>query len=135
MSQGNLEVLRPALEAVGRREFDAALEALDEDVEIRQPPEFPGPGTFHGHEGYLRAVGELEDAAENMRYELRELVGEGDVAVATIRFSGRTRHTGLELETLVYWVYRFRGGKVVRMEAHLDRGAAEEAAGISASRD
>jgi ketosteroid isomerase-like protein len=49
----------------------------------------------------------------------------------TVRNVGHARYTGLAVDLLGYWVYTFREGKVVTMEAFLDRAAALQAVGLS----
>jgi hypothetical protein len=49
------------------------------------------------------------------------------VAVHTV---GRAKHTGIALDVVLYWVYLFREGVVVRMEAFRDRAEALGALGL-----
>jgi len=42
-----------------------------------------------------------------------------------------SRMSDMPVEALVYWLYTFRAGKVVQMDAYLDRAKALEAAGLS----
>src|SRR5436309_8165337 len=133
MSRENIEVLRRSFDALERGDLAGVLDSLSENVELRQPPEFPGAETAHGHEGYLKARAELEEAARDIRYEAQELIDAGNQAIAVVRFKGHARYTDLPIDVLVYWVYTFRGGKVVQMDVYLDREKALDAAGLPAS--
>jgi ketosteroid isomerase-like protein len=75
-------------------------------------------------------LAELEEAFQDIRYEPQEFLDEGDLVLATVRTTGHARHTGLPVDVPVYWLYFFRGGMVVRMDAYLDRDQAFEAAGL-----
>src|SRR2546421_4068026 len=103
MSRENIEALRRSFDALERGDLAGVLDSLSESVELRQPPEFPGADTAHGHEGYLKARAELEEAARAIRYEAQELIDAGDQAIAVVRFQGHARYTDLPIDVLVYW--------------------------------
>jgi ketosteroid isomerase-like protein len=79
----------------------------------------------------LSVVNEVEEAFEDIRYEPQEFAEQGDRLFVGVRTVGHAKHTGLAMDLLVYWVYTFHEGKVVKMEAYLDRTEALEAAGLS----
>jgi ketosteroid isomerase-like protein len=49
----------------------------------------------------------------------------------TVRFHGRGRASGVEVETRFYEVYTLRDGKVLRIDEYEHRAEALEAAGLS----
>jgi ketosteroid isomerase-like protein len=49
-----IAALRGAYEAFNRGDIDAALQPLDAQIEWTEPLEFPGGGTYHGHDGVKR---------------------------------------------------------------------------------
>ena len=76
-------------------------------------------------------VREFEEAFEETRYEPTEFVEQGDQLFVAVRTVGRAKHTGIALDVSLYWVYTFREGVVVTMEAFGDRAAALEAVGVT----
>jgi ketosteroid isomerase-like protein len=131
MSQENIEVIRKAYEGTNSRDFSFIERLFDKDVEMFFPPEFPGTQEARGPQGFMRALAELEEAAQEIRYELEELLDVEDRVLAKVRFVGRGRHTGISLDRRVYWLYTLRAGKITKMVVYLERAEALEAAGLS----
>ena len=131
MSQENVEVVRRAFAGTNAGDFSYLQESMDENCEFRLPPGFPGTQGTRGPEGFVSVVNEVAEAFEDIRYEPQEFLDQGDRLFAAVRTVGHAKHTGLAVDLLVYWVYTFRDGKVVVMEAYLDRAEALEAAGLS----
>jgi ketosteroid isomerase-like protein len=46
-----IEALKKAYAAFNRNDIAATVEAMDPQIEWTEPGEFPGGGTYHGHEG------------------------------------------------------------------------------------
>jgi uncharacterized protein len=46
-----IEALRRAYAAFNRDDIDATVETLHPQIEWKEPLEFPGGGTYHGHDG------------------------------------------------------------------------------------
>ena len=51
------ELLERGYAALQRGDLDAMLEMIDPQVEIRDRPESPDAGVYHGREGALEALG------------------------------------------------------------------------------
>jgi ketosteroid isomerase-like protein len=65
-----------------------------------------------------------------LRFEPEEVIALDDEQVlAAVRTGGRGRGTGIELDQMVFHLYRVRGGKLVRLTTHFTREEAFEAAG------
>jgi ketosteroid isomerase-like protein len=131
MSQENVERIRRAFAGTTAGDFSYLPDLIHEDCEFRLPPDFPGTQGARGAEGFLSVVREFEDAFEETRYEPQEFVDDRDRLFVAVRTTGRAKHTGIALDVFLYWVYTFREGKVVQMEAFRDRAEALEAVGFS----
>jgi ketosteroid isomerase-like protein len=133
MSQENVEVVRRLWAALDEDPPRLLLEVIDEDVEIRNPPEFPLQGPFRGHEGTRLWFRESWEVFTGPHHELEEVidVGDGATVISVQRIQGRTRH--MQLETNLRWaaVWTFRAGKVLRAQGYMNRREALEAAGLS----
>ena len=87
--------------------------------------------TYRGHDGVARATARWIEPYETFSIELERLVGTGDRLVSIHRVRGKARHTGIEAEGPVAYVWTFRGGKVIRFESFR---VPDEALETSASR-
>jgi ketosteroid isomerase-like protein len=136
----NAENLRAFLEEWGREPW--TLEAwqrggvidmsyLDPDViyEDSTLPDHAGEA-YRGHEGVSRAAQRWVEPSEWLLVELEQIVGAGDRLVSIHRLRSKARHTGIEFETPLAYLWTFRDGKVVHFRSFLDPEEAIEAAGL-----
>ena len=132
MSEENVEIVRGVYEAWQQGDFESALQPFDEDIEWFGPPE--GPGSAHGVRGreeVPRALGAFLGAWDDFRFELRELIDNGDEVLACGWQSGRGKGSGVEWSEETFSVWTLRAGKFVRQRMFRDRAQALEAAGLS----
>ena len=59
------------------------------------------------------------------------MIGHGDRVFLAVRFQGRGRASGIEIDTRLYEVFMLRDGKVLRIDEYEERAEALEAAGLS----
>jgi hypothetical protein len=59
-----------------------------------------------------------------------ENVDAGDHVLATVRYSGRGKASGIEHEDVLFDVYTFRNGLCARKQEFRERGEALRAAGL-----
>jgi ketosteroid isomerase-like protein len=73
----------------------------------------------------------LDETFEELRLEPQEFLDAGDHVATRLRFYGRGKGSGAELETEMYHqVATFRAGRMVRIEYFGDWSEALEAAGL-----
>jgi ketosteroid isomerase-like protein len=134
MSQENVENLRTLLETwsveAWKRGEDMSL--LDPEVAYEDTtlPDHVGE-TYRGHEGVSRATARWTEPYDTFSIELERVVDAGDRVVSIHRVRGRARHTGIEGEGPVAYLWTFRAGKVIRFESFREPQDALEAAGLS----
>jgi ketosteroid isomerase-like protein len=141
MSEENVEKLRAFLEPWGREAW--TLEAwqrgevidmsfLDPDVAYEDTvlPDH-GDEVYRGHEGVNRAAERWIEGSEWLLVELEQIVEAGDRLVSIHRLRSRARHTGIEFDTPLAYVWTFRDGKVIHFKSFLDPDQAIEAAGLA----
>jgi ketosteroid isomerase-like protein len=110
-------------------DLESVLGLFDPEIEVYSPPEAGNPGTFHGHEGYLRWAGHWFDAWDEFSQEITGIEPIGERCVITnVRQYARGRSAGVELERAACWLYELRDGKAVYMALFLDADAARAAA-------
>ena len=126
------QTIQALLEAWRRGEVDPAfLALLDPEVtyEDYNLPDHVGE-VYSGPEGMLEAVETWSEPYEEMTNELQRIVGSGDCLVAIHRFRARARYTGIEFDQPSAYVYRFRDGKIIRIQGFWDPEEALAAAGL-----
>jgi ketosteroid isomerase-like protein len=134
VSQENVEKTRDYIDAYNRRDFDAAMEFFDPQVEWVLPEhQSSDSGVGLGH--IRRFWDGLDETFDELRLDAQEFVDGGDRVAVRLRFYGRGKGSGLELETEMYHqVTFFRDGMMVRIEYVESWPEALEAAGIGEHR-
>ncbi len=142
MSQDDLDRLRGRLakwdptaeiEAWKRGQSTVDLSFLDPNV-VYEDGVLPDQVRETGYEGVARATERWLEPFENVRIELERIVGTGDRLVSIHRAEMKARHTGIDFETPLAYVWTFREGKVIHFKSYLDPAEALEAAGLAEQR-
>jgi ketosteroid isomerase-like protein len=132
MSQENVEVFRKVLSSVGEDDLGGRLvELCDPEVEWRSffAALLPA-GEYHGHGGLRDYARDLEEAWDDIRVDLHDVLDAGDIVVGIgdVRFRGKG--SGVESESAAGWMLKFRAGKVLVFRAFRDPAEAFEAVGL-----
>jgi ketosteroid isomerase-like protein len=128
MNEGNVEVVGRLFELYASGGIEAALEVMDEDIVIVIPADVSAePDTYRGHEGARRYFAGFEGMLEDIRYEMFELLPEGDHVLARSRLAGRGVSSGLEVELQTVVVHAVEGGKITRIVPYTDLESARDA--------
>ena len=127
---GTVERLRRGVEAFNRRDIDGALEPLDPDVELVPLKAALEGGSYRGHEGLRRYLGDMSDDWERFHLEAEEFRPVGSDRILVMgRVMARGRASGVDMDYAAAWLCYLRGGKVVRVQFYSDRNEALLAAG------
>lgn len=130
MSEENVELVRRFFERLNVGELSP--ECCDPEIEIRNWAHSPMPGPYRGHEGLLRWWGDLSEAFEDVRLELKEVVDVDDERVVTVqRIIGSFRHTGIRLDAAWGSVIGVRERLIVSAVGYSSPQEAKRAAGLS----
>jgi ketosteroid isomerase-like protein len=124
-SDANKDLLRRILIAYGEGDLAPMRAALDPDVVYfsHGPQEF---FRFGGrHEGFGDTIAALSAIASDYavhRYQIRELIGEGEIVwlTAEVDATDRRRKTRLKITLAARW--QFKGGRVISVEEYFDSG-------------
>jgi ketosteroid isomerase-like protein len=130
MSQENVDKTRDFISAYNRRDFDAAVEFFHPQVEWVLPP-LQRSDSCVGPDEVKRFWEGLDETFDELRLDPQESVDAGDRVAVRLRYYGRGKGSGLEIETEMYHqVTTFRDGMMVRIEYFTDWAQALEAAGL-----
>ena len=122
---------RDFIAAYNRRDFDAAVESFDPEVEWVLPAR-QGFDSCRGPEKVKRFWRGLDETFEELRLIPQEFLDAGDRVATRLRHYGRGMESGIEIEEeLFHQVATFRDGKMVRIEYFAAWSEALEAAGLS----
>jgi ketosteroid isomerase-like protein len=133
MSQENIAIVRRILDAINRRDVDAAIESASEDFEADWSN---SRGLLSGiHRGRDEARESLKaflEPWESLRWDPEELIELEDDRVLTVsHIRMRGRGSGVEVSATGASIWTIRGGKATAMKLYQSKVAALEAAGLS----
>ena len=141
MSQETVELVRSALFPLGvdlvpltksgelLEVIDPTAVAPDLEVAFATPG---GPMTeYRGADGFIEGWSDWMIPWASYQVDVEEMLDAGDRVVAVVTLSGQTLHDGVHIEQPGAAVFTVAGGKIVRVEFHLDQREALESAGLS----
>ncbi len=134
MSQENVENVREAVVAYNRGDLDAFLdEYWTDDIDYRAVEGAPDDhGPIHGKAEMRAYLQDWFDTFDDLKVEPLEVIDAGqDQAVAVVRFGGRAKLSGVEVDLTFAALYTVRDGKVARGREYWTKEQALEAAGLS----
>ena len=130
MSQENVEIVRRLIEAWDRGDLATALDSIDPDIEAVSALQMDNDGTYRGHAGLAEMLGAFWAEFESPRIEIEEAIPAGGDVVLGVRFSGRGKRSGLEVDMPAWHVWSLREGKAVRWWVLRTKQEALEAVGL-----
>ena len=141
MSQENVQALHAFLETWRREPWTLSawqrgevmdMSFVDPDVVYEDSvlPDHAGEA-YRGHEGVLRAVDGWFEPAQWVLVEFEQIIDAGDRLVSIHKARTKARHTGIEIDTPLVYLWTFRDGKVIQIRAFVDVEEALEAAGLA----
>ncbi len=131
MSQQNADTVRRLWDSWKRRGVvDASLFDPDVIYEDANLPDHAGE-TYHGPEGVARATERWLEPFESLEIDLERVAGTGDRLVSIHHVRMKARHTGIEMEGPLAYLYTFRDGRIVHFRSYMDPGEALELAGLA----
>lgn len=129
MSRNNVDLALESYDAFNRRDWDAFVDLVDEEVEIESRL-VAMEGGYHGHAGLRRWWDDFLGAFPDYTLEVKELRDLGDVTLAHVRGFGHAADSATPLVDPSWLPARWRDGKVVWWRNCPTEGEALEAAGL-----
>lgn len=129
VSQENVAKTRAFIVNYNRRDFDAAMEAFHPEIEWVLPA-LQEADSCRGPEEIRRFWEGLDETFDELRLDPQEFVDRGDRVAVRLRYFGRGKGSGAQLdEEMYHQVTTFRGEEIVRFEYFTEWAQALEAAG------
>ena len=127
MSEENLELVRAFIAAYNRRDFDAAVEAFDPEIEWVLP-ERQSSDSGRGPDAVIRFWEDIDNTFDDLQLRPQEHIDAGDRIATRLRHYGKSKG-GVEIDTELYHqVVTFRDGRMARIEYFASWEEALEAA-------
>jgi ketosteroid isomerase-like protein len=128
MSRENVDKVQAFITAYNARELDAAMESFDAEIDWVLPAR-QRSDSCRGLDEIRQFWRGLDETFEELWLEPQEHVDSGDRIATRLRFHGRGKGSGLEIETEMYHqVATFQDGRIVRIEYFAEWDEALEAA-------
>jgi ketosteroid isomerase-like protein len=116
VSQQNVDKARAFIAAYNERDFDAAMEFFDPEIDWVLPA-LQRSDSCHGPDEIRQFFEGLDETFDELRLDPQEAVDAGDRVAIRLRYYLHGRGSGLEMESELYHqVATFRDGMIVRME-------------------
>jgi ketosteroid isomerase-like protein len=133
MSQENVEIVRAANDAFLAGDVEAALDALDPEIEWHATVGGIDEGrVYHGQDQVVQAFADYFAVWERMEMRADKYIDAGGDEVVVFHHEvAKGRESGAVVETDTGTVQTVRDGKIVRVRSYMDRAHALEAAGLS----
>jgi uncharacterized protein len=129
MSQENVEIVRAAIDAWNRGDWDAVLKDTAPDFEFDLSRAVGPDHGVYGPEELRGLWAELADTWESVRIEPEEFIEAGDHVVVPVTWHTAGRD-GIEVRARPAWTITIRDGTIVRFCMYQELEEALEAAGL-----
>jgi ketosteroid isomerase-like protein len=127
MTPGNADLVRPIYEEWGRGNWRPRFDVYDQHMEWGWSDEFPGlGGVYEDHEDPNARLRAWLNGWEDWRAEAEDFIEIGDYVVVLASYYGRGKGSGVEIRQEGAHVFKFRDGKVIRLEIFATRAKAIE---------
>ena len=123
MTLKTVELAHRAWDAINRRDLDAYLALMDEDVEA-VPPMASIEGIYQGHDGIRRWWDSTLDAFSDFSIEVVEVRDLGGLVVAALRLRARGAESDTPVERAVWNASEYRDGKAIWWQTFYSRDEA-----------
>ena len=112
----NSELLLAGYDCWNRNDLDGWIERLDSDVEISTSGMFPDLASeYRGHERAAKFWRQMHEPWESFTIEVEHVEDQGDWAVASIRFRGCGKDSGVEVDMRFGMAMRMHDGKAIQL--------------------
>lgn len=129
IQEKNIETVKLVYSSFLKRDFNAILNVLSQNVEWGEPsnPYNPAGGTRHGHEGFLEWLRIGREAEEILILEPEKFLTDYDNVAVVGYTKCLAKPTNKTYETDFVHLFSFKNNKIVKFQEYFDTFAAGEA--------
>jgi ketosteroid isomerase-like protein len=137
MSDENVRVVRGATEAMISGDAEAALDALDPEIEWHGTVGGIDEGRIaHGREEVAQAFADYFEVWERIELRADDFIDAGgDEVIVFFHEVAKGRESGVVVETDTGTINTVRDGRIARVRGYMERSQALEAAGLEPRRE
>jgi uncharacterized protein len=117
----NTELVREALAAFARGEFDQALEFAHPEIVSERVPPIPDPQIYHGIDGVLQMYADWTADFDEFEMDPVSFEEAGDRVIVEMLQRGTGRASGVPVVGRFWLVYTVAEGRITRQDAYLTR--------------
>jgi ketosteroid isomerase-like protein len=130
VSQETVETVRSVFDAWAKGDLAAGLELYDPDIVFVGAPGNPDGRRFVGLDEVTAWMRRWLQAWTEFTMTAEELIDAGDTVFVHARQRGVGKESGIASESVVFMLWSFRGGRVIRLQQYGRRDEALSAAGL-----
>ena len=116
MSQENVEVVRRLISAWNRQDIEGILALIDPEAEYVNAPAAVEPGTRRGHDEIVAVARTQWESLPGALWEINQLHDRGDEVITVGCVSRAMPGSDARVDNPILQSWRFRDGKVIRLE-------------------
>jgi ketosteroid isomerase-like protein len=121
----NAALLRLAFEDFNRAGIHSVLDLMHPDIEAIDLPQAPEGRHHRGRAAIAAWFRSMEEIWDRLRLDAEEVTElDGERVLAVVRFSGRARSSGMEIDQRVATVFTVHEGRAVRWQIYPTRDEA-----------
>ena len=117
----NTELVREALKAFARGEFDQALEFAHPEIVSERVPPIPDPQIYHGIDGVLEMYADWTADFDEFEMDPVGFEEAGDRVIVEMVQRGTGKASGVPVVGRFWLVYTVAEGRITRQDAYLTR--------------
>jgi ketosteroid isomerase-like protein len=126
----NVAVVQRVVEALSRRDYEAAAINLDANVEWLNTAAFPGPRRYSGPEGVRAFLNDQNETFDLEGMEIEQVGEASDKVVLVVHSWGQGKASAVPVDARFAMIFTLRDTKVVRIEVRGRWAEALEAVGL-----
>jgi len=130
-TEDNTAVVRGAVEAFSRGDFDDFLAFFHPEVEVSSTVLLDAAGPYRGHQGVREWVEVVFGHFDEVRLEPLEMLADGPRVIVDARVHVRGKASGVPVSREVGYVMTIREGKIAAIRTYPSGDEAREAAELS----
>lgn len=117
MSAENVELARRLHQVFDADPLDPWLAFFAPEIEWISREDEPDADIYHGRAGIEQLALRWRAAFDNLTFEPSDFIDKGEHVIVPGRMRGRARASGIEIDAVYVWLYRFRDDKIVHTHA------------------